>query len=100
MIFKKGDRVVAIKPVAELTTVEGKFGTVLKNCYEGHRVAVEFDEIFELGHSCSGLGKPGRCRYGEPDEFMLVSEVFCEDDMVVSDEDSKLLDDFLSGFKL
>ena len=68
--FQVGDRVRAIAPVAGYNNLIGMTGVVV-HVRDDDMIGVEFDEEFRGGHSASGYGKKGFCRYGELSEFEL-----------------------------
>ena len=75
MKFKIGDRVRAIGKV-DGEDLKGKCGTVIQTedfslkCWN---IGVEFDEPFECGHDCDGMGRYRCCRWGKMSEFEPIS---------------------------
>ena len=74
MKFKKGDRVKLLRDIDHAK--EGMIGTIMTD-YSGYRydydsIAVEFDEEFLGGHTCSGLTNEGRGHWIYPDAMELL----------------------------
>jgi len=76
---KLGMRVVATEPIAGWN-LNGQHGTVVAMSHfgEDNWIGVEFDTPIKselnIGHSCSGRGKEGRCRYGDASSFKKGNE--------------------------
>ena len=61
-VFHVGDRVVLNDPKSPREMpANGSLGTIKKVTTE--RIAVEWDEPFDAGHTCAGLSEPSHGRY-------------------------------------
>lgn len=72
--FKKGDRVVVVKPPIS-TIKEGACGTVLYDKDSWGEYGVVLDEAFAGGHNLAGACEPGHGYWFWPEQLELAADV-------------------------